>query len=91
MRIRHLVLALLVVAPMVDAAPPCGTIDDASATVEAGTAPVEGTVTVDPCLTGRSPPALPPLGDIGDLGTMTGTLPAFPGGGTGTVAFSASA
>ncbi|MHC4471206.1 MAG: DUF4097 family beta strand repeat-containing protein, partial [Planctomycetota bacterium] len=91
MRIRHLVLALLVVAPMVDAAPPCGTIDDASATVEAGTAPVEGTVTVDPCLTGRSLPALPPLGDIGDLGTMTGTLPAFPGGGTGTVAFSASA
>jgi hypothetical protein len=92
MRIRQLILVLVVVTPLVDAAPPCGTIDVASATVEAGSAPAEGTVTIDPCLTGRSPPALPPLGDIGDIGTMTGSLPAFPGGGTGADdAFTASA
>ena len=92
MRIKHLVLVLVVVTPLVNAAPPCGTIDDTSATVEAGSAPTQGTVTIDACLAGGTPPSLPPLGDIGAIGAMTGSLPAFPGGGTGADdAFSASA
>jgi len=76
--------AVLCLVPPSGAAPTCGTIDRTGATIEAGTAPTAGTVTVDACLEGGTPPALPVIDPMGTIGPMTGSMPAFPGGGTGT-------
>jgi len=64
---------------------PCGTIDRTGATIEASAAAsTVGTVTIDACRVGGTPPAIPAPGTIGTIGTMTGSLPTFPGGGTGS-------
>src|SRR5687768_11257495 len=60
-----------------------GTIDTSDSTLAAGTAPQQGSVTIDPCVVGGPAPAMPALGTLGTLGTMAGAVPAFPGGGTG--------
>src|SRR6185295_14107013 len=67
-----------------------GTIDTTSAAFSPGTAPTAGVVTIDPCVTGGNAPSIPPLGTLGSIGAMTGSLPAFPGGGSGGGAFHAT-
>jgi hypothetical protein len=63
-----------------------GTIDTTLSSVSAGTAAVQGTVTIDPCVAPGAAPEMPSLGTLGTLGalgTAIGTIPPFPGGGTG--------
>ena len=61
----------------------CGSIDTTGATLTPGTAPTVGTVTEEPCGGPGTQPTPPPIGALGTLGPMTGSLPAFPGAGTG--------
>jgi hypothetical protein len=65
--------------------PATGTIDMTGATVEAGSAPTPGVVTIDPSAPTVDPPDLPSNDALGSLGAMPGSLPAFPGGGTGAL------
>src|SRR5688572_29612646 len=74
-----IVLALLAGGTRAD-----GTIDTTGATIATGAAATQGTVVIEPCVMGGTPPTLPPLPTLGSIGTMTGSLPAFPGGGTGS-------
>ncbi|MHC4472337.1 MAG: hypothetical protein ACYS99_15410, partial [Planctomycetota bacterium] len=69
-----------------------GTIDTSNATFNIGQAPAnqQGTVIIEDCAPEAAPPAIPPLGDLGVIGTMTGSLRAFPGAGSGGGAFHAT-
>src|SRR5687768_16581597 len=69
-----IVLALLAGGTRAD-----GTIDTTGATIATGAAATHGTVVIEPCVMGGTPPTT-----LGSIGTMTGSLPAFPGGGTGS-------
>ena len=60
--------------------PATGTIDTTGATVAAGTAPDQGTVTIDPSAVQIDPPALPANASLGSLGSMPGSIPPFAGG-----------
>ena len=67
-----------------------GTIDTTGATIAAGTALTAGTVRILPDGGPRSGPSVPAPALTGTIGTMAGSIPAFPGGGGGA-AFTASA
>ena len=60
-----------------------GSISTTNATIASGAAPTQGVVTIDASAPEAEAPALPALTPLGDIGTMTGALAAFPGGGTG--------
>jgi len=82
MRSFHVVvLCALAFAAPVAGQDPCGTIDTTSATVEAGASAAPGAVTIESCPLAGVPPVPPPIGGLGTMGTFTGSLPAFPGGG----------
>ncbi|MHC4860179.1 MAG: hypothetical protein ACYTDY_08825, partial [Planctomycetota bacterium] len=77
------VLLVALLLPHAAGQSPCGTIDQTGATIETGPGDPQGTLTIDPCRVGGSPPPIPELGTIGTIPAMTGTLPTFPGAGTG--------
>jgi hypothetical protein len=84
MSTRYVVLlALLCFLPASVDTDACGTIDTTDATIQAGAAPSSGTVVVDPCMTGGTPPNLAFVGSLPPMGAMPGSMPSFPGGGTG--------
>jgi hypothetical protein len=78
------VLLIVCLVPAASAQGSCGVIDTTGATIEAAPTVTTGTVTIDPCAVGGSPPDIPELGTIGTIGTMTGSLPANPDVGTGS-------
>ena len=63
--------------------PATGTIDTQGATVAAGTAPDQGTVTINPSAVAIDAPALPANAALGSLGAMPGSIPPFAGGPVG--------
>ena len=86
-------LGLCALAAALALAPPAARADgtiiqDTGTLIASGNAPTRGTVTIDPCapLDGEIPMPLP-VGTIGSIGTMTGSMPAFPGGATGGIPF----
>lgn len=58
-----------------------GTIASGGATIETGTGSPAGAVTIDPNAGPKSPPAVPAVPAPGALGAMTGSIPAYSGGG----------
>ncbi len=84
--------ALALAVAMLAAAPAHsdGTIASSGATIEAGTGTPAGAVTLDPSAGPKSPPAVPTVPLPSALGAMTGSIPAYSGGGGGS-AFSATA
>jgi len=69
-----LAAALVVASPSANAG---GTITTAGSAIDSGTAPVKGTVTVDPNAPLSLAPALPSVGSLGSIGTISGSIPAF--------------
>lgn len=67
-----------------------GVIDVTGATVAAGNAPQPGAVVVEPAAPAATQPALPSLGTLGALGPKAGTVPEFPGAGSGGTSFIAT-
>ena len=93
---RHRILAtaaaLALVATVGPRAAAVGTIDTTDATIDSGTAPTRGTVTIDPAAPIGVIPALPGIEEPGDAPTVTGSMPAMPSVGDGSEgAFSATA
>jgi hypothetical protein len=78
-RILAVILFALAVAPVLAD----GTILTTGATLTVGTGNTQGEIIIDPAATGGPPPTLPDLGTLGSIGSMTGSVPPFPGGGTG--------
>lgn len=60
-----------------------GSISTSGATIAAGTAPTLGTVTMEDCAAEAAAPVPSAPAPLGSIGSMTGSLPMFPGGGTG--------
>jgi hypothetical protein len=92
MRGSLLYLVSAALAAVFAAAPPAsagGTITTNGAAIDSGTAPVKGTVTVDPSAPVAAGPALPSVGPLGTIGTISGGIPSFVAGG-GATAFVAS-
>ncbi|MEN8149905.1 MAG: hypothetical protein ABFS86_08785 [Planctomycetota bacterium] len=77
-----LILGISLLVSPVPGQAACGTIVQTGATIDVGPG-TPGTLTIDPCAIGGTPPDIPDPGTIGAVPGMTGTLPAFPGGGTG--------
>jgi hypothetical protein len=82
-RSRLLLLALVLLLPIAHADPDGGVVDVTAAAIGAGAAPAPGRVKIDSCLPWGTKPVVPEVGPIGTLGTMPGSLPEFPGGGSG--------
>ncbi len=85
MRVTRILVAgltLVIVCVGLDGAVGSATIDTTGATVAAGTAATQGTVTIDPCAPAAVPPNAPALTP---QGTLTATLPTKPDTGTGAL------
>ncbi len=90
-RILATAAALALVAMVGTRAAAVGTIDTTNATIDTGSAPTQGTVTIDPAAPTGIVPTLPAITEPGDAPTVTGSMPAIPSFGDGSEgAFSAT-
>lgn len=65
-----------------------GTISTAGSTIAPGAAPLQGTLTIDESAPAVTSPAVPSPGALGSIGSISGSVPAFPAlGGTPLPAF----
>ncbi|MHC4859577.1 MAG: hypothetical protein ACYTDY_05745, partial [Planctomycetota bacterium] len=90
-RILAVAAALALVALIGPRVGAVGTIDTTNATIESGSDPTRGTVTIDPAAPTGVVPTLPAIDGPSDPPTVTGSMPATPSfGDGGEGAFSAS-
>ncbi len=75
-RIPLAIAALLAAASLPAGA--AGTITTAGSTIGPGTAPVQGALTIDASAAPATSPAVPSPGSLGAIGSISGSLPAFP-------------